>query len=153
MLKITKKVEYALVSLKYLRDEKKEGLVTAREICSKFQTPFDTTSKVMQAMNNAGILKSSQGTKGGYALQKNLKEISYMELVSIVDPKSLNDEFCLTSKGRCEMYSTCNIVSPIEKLNVTLNNYLKNLNIYNLFEMAFSTPLTPETQEEVNTNE
>ena len=150
MLKITKKVEYSLIALKFFRDAKKQGeLTTAREICSKFNTPFDTTSKVMQSMNNAGILSSSKGVNGGYSLKKNLKEISYMELANTVDPKGNDEDFCLTTKGRCEIYSTCNIVPTIDKLNLTLNEYLRNLNIHDLFEMAFSSSF-PNKQEKTN---
>jgi len=139
MLKITKKVEYALISLKFIWEEKLHGeLTTAREICSKFNLPFDTTSKVMQAMNNAKILNSEKGIKGGYALAKKLTEISYLDLVHIVDPKSNDEEFCQSHKGLCDLYSSCNIVKPIDKLNATLNGYLKNLTIDQLFTMAFN---------------
>ena len=138
MLKITKKVEYALISLKFISEEKSDGgLTTAREVCSKFNTPFDTTSKVMQAMNNAGILHSEKGIKGGYALAKTLNEISYFDLVNAVDPKSNDQDFCQRNSGRCELYDTCNIVAPIDKLNITLNKYLQNLTIFDLFHMAF----------------
>ena len=138
MLKITKKVEYALISLKFIWEKKsREELTTAREVCSKFNTPFDTTSKVMQAMNNAKILHSEKGMKGGYALSKNLSDISYLELVGIVDPKNNEQDFCQNHKGLCELYSSCNIIAPIDKLNTTLNNYLKNLTIEELFNLAF----------------
>ena len=140
MLKITKKVEYALIALKFIWEEKSHGeLTTAREICSKFSLPFDTTSKVMQAMNNAGIVHSEKGIKGGYALNKKLSEVSYLELVQIVDPKSNDDEFCQSNKGLCDLYSNCNIIKPIDKLNATLNGYLKNLTIDKLFNMAFAS--------------
>ena len=140
MLKITKKVEYALISLKFIWEEKsRDELTTAREICAKFNLPFDTTSKVMQAMNNAGILTSEKGIKGGYALEKKLGEISYLELVHIVDPKSNDQEFCQSNKGLCDLYSNCNIVKPIDKLNATLNGYLKKLTIDRLFTMAFTS--------------
>ena len=67
MLKINKKVEYALMALKFMAEEKAIGKITsAREICDKFNTPFDTTAKVMQAMNHHKILNSVKGTKGGY---------------------------------------------------------------------------------------
>ena len=151
MLKITKKVEYALISLKFIWEEKSRGeLTTAREICSKFNTPFDTTSKVMQAMNNAKILHSEKGIKGGYALSRDLSDISYLELVSIVDPKNDDEDFCQSHKGLCELYSTCNIVAPIDKLNTTLNNYLKNLTIAELFNLTFKKKDEPEQKGHTN---
>ena len=101
-------VEYALISvLKFISEEKSDGEpTTAREVCSNFNTPFDTTSKVMQAMNNAGILHSEKGIKGGYALaKKRFREISYFDLVNAVDPKSNDQDFCQRKlSGRCELY-------------------------------------------------
>ena len=69
MLKINKKVEYALMALKFMADKTHSAipnnqdnevviLTSAREICDEFNTPFDTTAKVMQLMNNHDILKS-----------------------------------------------------------------------------------------------
>ena len=58
MLKITKKVEYALIVLKYMGEHPFGELHSAREICDKFKLPFDTTAKVMQSMNNKGLLNS-----------------------------------------------------------------------------------------------
>ena len=63
MIKINKKVEYALMVLKLMSDRDETELTSAREVCEMFKTPFDTTSKVMQIMNNAGILSSVQGVK------------------------------------------------------------------------------------------
>ena len=151
MLKITKKVEYALISLKFIWEEKSQDeLTTAREICAKFNLPFDTTSKVMQAMNNAGILSSEKGIKGGYALKKRLGEISYLELVNIIDPKTNDQEFCQSNRGLCDLYSNCNIVKPIDKLNTTLNGYLKKLTIDQLFTMAFTSEAESKSEGQFN---
>jgi len=141
MLKINKKVEYALMALKFMAEEKAIGKITsAREICDKFNTPFDTTAKVMQAMNHHKILNSVKGTKGGYTLAKDLCEITYMELNRIVE-KKYSQSICQSSKGLCELYDICNIINPIDRLNATLNNYLESLTIKDLFEMSFKEPI------------
>ena len=38
----------------------------------------------MQAMNNAGVVHSEKGIKGGYALDKKLSEVSYLELFKLL---------------------------------------------------------------------
>ncbi|OFZ17231.1 MAG: hypothetical protein A2X86_01915 [Bdellovibrionales bacterium GWA2_49_15] len=139
MLRINKKVEYALMALRFMADEKGQGeLASAREVCDKFNTPFDTTAKVMQAMNNSGILQSVKGIKGGYVLARDLGTLTYMELARILE-KKMGESLCRGSEGNCELISSCNIVAPIERLNVTLNQYLNQLTIKQLFEMAFSS--------------
>ena len=77
MIKINRKVEYALIVLQHLQQSEPEVFVTARAICDQYHTPFDTTSRVMQIMNQRKILNSQQGTKGGYQLATDLGSINY----------------------------------------------------------------------------
>ena len=88
-------------------------------------------------MNNAGIVHSESNR--WLCTDKKLSEVSYLELVQVVDPKSNDDEFCQSNNGLCDLYSNCNIIKPIDKLNATLNGYLKNLTIDKLFNMAFAS--------------
>lgn len=132
MIKINRKVEYALMTLKYMADKGAEELTSAREVCDHFQTPFDTTAKVMQAMNNAKMLHSIQGVKGGYTLARGLEDISYMELTRVVEGKDFGMSCRRGGKAHCELAGTCNIITPVERLNHKLNKYLENLSLKEL---------------------
>jgi Rrf2 family protein len=136
MLKINKKVEYALIALKYISDESKiygkEKLISAREICDHFHTPFDTTAKVMQMMNNRGLLKSVKGIKGGYTLNCDLKKISFRELTNLIEERPQQQNICTSKNAPCELISSCNIVGPIENLNHKVNEYLNALSVSEL---------------------
>lgn len=140
MLKINKKVEYALMALKYMSQKSEHELTSAREVCDTFGTPFDTTAKVMQALNSAGILSSVKGIKGGYGLEKSLSEISYMELVELIEGKRL-ESLCMNSRGLCELHDKCNIVTPIDQLNNLLSHYLKTLTLDELFNGNLTVPV------------
>ena len=149
MLKINKKVEYALMALKFMADkqsqslESEHALTSAREICAEFNIPFDTTAKVMQQMNNQDILKSTKGIKGGYSLNKNLDEITYMELVRLIEGKKEIGRVCSGTKGTCELFSKCNITTPVEQLNRKLNAFLETLSLSELLMGAeFNQPDT-----------
>lgn len=132
MLRINKKVEYALMVLKFMATEKRPGeLTTAREICDRFHIPFDTASKAMQAMAQEGILRSFQGIRGGYQLARELSMITCGELVKIVE-KERPKHFCDTGQGPCKLFSTCNIITPLNVLNLKLNTYITRLNLENL---------------------
>ena len=135
MLKINKKVEYALMALKFMADKIDQStLVSAREICDAFQTPFDTTAKVMQVMNNHDILKSVKGIKGGYSLNKNLEEITYMDLIQMIEGREDLGRVCSNHKGTCDFIVNCNISTPVENLNLKLNAFLKNLTLAELLQ-------------------
>lgn len=132
MLKINRKVEYALMALKFMAAKEEKSLTSAREICETFNVPFDTTAKVLQIMNSNGILNSVKGIRGGYQLKKNLAEVTYMELARLVEGKE-EGQFCQNSKGEvCELYTSCNIANPLELLNKKLNSYLEGLSLKEL---------------------
>jgi len=129
MIKINKKLEYALMVLKLMQEKLPEDLTTAREVCDRFGTPFDTTAKVMQVMNNGGVLSSLKGVKGGYFLAANLSELSYFDLVEIIEEKA----FILDChEGPCELLEKCNISQPIKRLNDYLLTIFKTLTISEL---------------------
>lgn len=127
MIKINRKVEYALMVLKHMV-EKPSELTSAREIADLYHTPFDTTAKVMQVMNASGILHSVKGMKGGYTLAKNLSQISYMELSEMIEGKSIEMK-CASSEGTCELMNSCNIITPVQKINFQVSKFFKNLTL------------------------
>jgi Rrf2 family protein len=129
MIKINRKIEYALMVLKLMKDKAETDLTTAREVCDCFQTPFDTTAKVMQLMNNAGILHSHKGVKGGYTLARDLNQISYLELAELIEGKSFMMD---CHEGPCDLYHTCNITQPIKRLNDYLINIFNTLSLNEL---------------------
>lgn len=128
MIKISKKLEYSLIALKYISNKQRGELTSAREITKKFNTPFDTTSKVLQVLNASGVLNSIQGIKGGYWLQRDLSKISVFELYQILEPKKIgvDCEPCLIS-------SSCNISTPIKNLNTQVISFFKSMSVKDLF--------------------
>lgn len=129
MIKINRKVEYALMVLKLMKEKDLSELTTAREVCDRFHSPFDTTAKVMQQMNNAGILHSQKGVKGGYTLSRDLTEVTYMELVELIEGKSFMMD---CHEGPCELLHTCNISQPIKRLNDYIINIFNSLTLQEL---------------------
>lgn len=146
MIKINKKVEYALMVLKLMKGKGQDELTTAREVCDQFHTPFDTTSKVMQIMNSAGLLSSIKGVKGGYTLAHDLSHVSYVDLVQLIEGKSFMMDCHDQGQGRgpCDLIHSCNIALPIRRLNdyiinifstVSLNELLSEDNLLALKKM------------------
>ena len=96
----------------------------------------------MQAMASAGLLKSVKGVRGGYVLVGDLDQVSYMDFVELIEGKSYA-QICQGEGKSCELIHTCNISSPIEKLNSKLNHYLRSLSIKDLFEGALEKEVHP----------
>ncbi|OUR96986.1 hypothetical protein A9Q84_11665 [Halobacteriovorax marinus] len=152
MLKVNKKVEYALMALKFMAQKESDDLTSAREICDHFKTPFDTTAKVMQIMNSGNILNSVKGIKGGYSISIDLSKVSYLALTKMIEGKELGS-ICQTSKGICDLVHQCNIANPMFNLGEKLNNFLDSLSIQELLfgeEFCISKETTTEKYRQIN---
>ena len=142
MLKLNKKVEYALIALKLIWDKKQNGdttLTTAREVCERFNLPFDTTAKVMQIMSNAGVLQSSKGVKGGHGLEIDLTLLTIPALALLIEGKTANCN-CLQgekAKQDCELSPSCNIRPSMQWLSRHLQQYLQNITVHDFFLQSF----------------
>ncbi len=115
--------------LKLMKDKDLKDLTTAREVCDRFDVPFDTTSKVMQQMHNAGVLNSQKGVKGGYTLARDLSAISYTDLVEMIEGKSFMMD---CHEGPCDLIHKCNISQPIKRLNDYLIGIFNSLSLNEL---------------------
>lgn len=129
MIKINKKVEYALMVLKHIVDKSSNEPTSAREVCEKFNIPFDTTAKVMQVMNSAKILESTKGVKGGYFLKMELDQINYLAFSELIEGKDFAMD-CV--KMKCSLIESCNITSPINRLNHYLTLFFEGLTLKDL---------------------
>ncbi len=131
MLKINRKVEYALMALKFMMSKGPGELASAREIGDHFGIPFDTVSKVMQGLRKNNILQSVKGVGGGHRLISDLTEISYMQLARIVEERPLNGP-CHTEKGLCGHFESCNIITPIDLVNQRVNEFMEGVSVRDL---------------------
>ena len=133
MFKISRKVEYALIVLQHLSHQPQGQLTTVKEVCDKYRAPFEVVAKVMQQLSNKKILKSEQGAHGGYLVQCDLSKFSFFDLVEIIEGpvglvKCLHNE----KAPQCELFSNCNIVSPLSFLNERLIQFYQDLTLTDL---------------------
>ena len=71
MLKITKKIEYALIVLRHLNEHKENRVsFSAKEISLLYSLPLENLAKTMQNLVRLNYLTSFQGNKGGYIINK-----------------------------------------------------------------------------------
>ena len=129
MIRISKKVEYALMALKFISNSDHKT-VTAREISDTNHIPYDLLSKILQKLKNEKILASNQGMNGGYFLNKRTDEIPLYNVMSAIDGEAAIAE-CLNIKSPndCCMSDNCSIKSPVTKLQREIEDLFKRKTI------------------------
>lgn len=114
MIKLSKKIEYALLAAQYLAQNtdsstnstKDKSVITAKEISDKKNVSFVLISKILQELKRQNIIYSYQGIKGGYRLSKKSSEISLLEIIKAVEP---NTDFVCCSKPDSDYLDCCHI--------------------------------------------
>lgn len=134
MFKINRKIEYALIALKYMSSKSPGQLTSAKEICDIYQTPFDPTSRVLQLLTQHSVLQAEQGAKGGYQIVKDLSAISMRELCKIIiGPIEIASCFH-GDYSHCDITSTCQIIAPMLNLNENIKELFEKIMVSDLIE-------------------
>lgn len=86
-MKLSKRGEYALRSLINLgiAGEVGRSLVRVSELAANEQLPVKFLEQILQALKEAGMVKSARGKFGGYRLAKPMREIRIGEIVRLID--------------------------------------------------------------------
>ena len=131
MLRLSKKTDYALISLTYVASQG-DRPASAREIAERHDIPLELLAKVLQRLVRARLLVSVQGTRGGYRLSRGAAAISLADVIQAVDgPVTVTA--CSTDDHTCDQYTKCSIRDPLWKIR---NRILDALNTVSVAELA-----------------
>ncbi len=130
MLKLNRTTEYGIMALSYIRQKENGTMSSAREIADRFQLPFEILAKTLQKLKENGVIESSQGTRGGYILLRNLKTLNLAEFIGMTEGSS-QVVMCTHEKGvsSCEYQAHCNIQKVMWNLNDKIQDFLKNITL------------------------
>ena len=127
MLKLTKKIEYALIAVQHMQSKAQNEITSAKEIAENFNLPTSLLAKVLQQLAKHDIIQPIQGPNGGYRLSKPLVQIKLSDFIEIIEgPVGIVD--CLNDPG-CSHVETCNIRLPIERINNTIKEIFSKMTL------------------------
>jgi Rrf2 family protein len=132
--RLNRKVEYALMALKVMSTKTAGELTSAKEVVDQVGCPFDATARVLQQLAQKEILKSEQGARGGYLLNRDLNRISVFDLMEIVSGP-MEVAKCIHSEDGCDLMQTCNITSPIASFNRKVRDFYRSVSVSELLEV------------------
>jgi Rrf2 family transcriptional regulator, cysteine metabolism repressor len=84
-LKLSRKSEYACLSLIYLSKVYNQKIVTIGEIALENSIPKKYLEQILILLKGAGYVNSARGTSGGYRLSKPPDEITLAEIIRLID--------------------------------------------------------------------
>lgn len=96
---LSKSCEYGLRAMLYLASLNHDGYVSIGTISDELSISFPFLTKIFQKLNDAGLLTSQRGPKGGVALTKPADEVTLYEIVVAIDGDDLFTECVLGLPG------------------------------------------------------
>lgn len=110
-MRITTWAEYGVICALHLARRTEEGPVTGRDIAARERLPGDYVEQILLRLRRAGIVQSTRGAKGGYALARAADEITVRQIITAAELVTF-DLHCEThplDAERCSQACDCSI--------------------------------------------
>ncbi|MBI2618492.1 MAG: Rrf2 family transcriptional regulator [Ignavibacteriales bacterium] len=122
MLQLSKKVEYGLIALRHMAMRPMGQIYTAKELALEYEVPYELLAKVLQKLARAGVVRSTQGVKGGYSLARLPKDMPVSHIIKIIEEeRPMIAECYVEGPDSCYLFDNCTIRRPLGKIQRSLN--------------------------------
>ena len=119
------------MALKYLAEHPDAAALSAKDIAEAYHIPPQLLAKILQRLAKVGLVRSTAGMNGGYALQRDAGSITVFEVIRAVDgPLFLTA--CTSGKRPCDLTDSCTIKEPMAKVNAAITDLLQGIRIGDL---------------------
>jgi len=108
MMGLTRKGEYAIRGMIFLARQPAGRLALVGEVAAAVQAPPSFLAKIFQDFARCGLVQSSRGSRGGFALGRSPEEITLREVVEIAEGPILPNR-CLLDDQLCRQTGTCRV--------------------------------------------
>ncbi|MBE9006485.1 Rrf2 family transcriptional regulator [Fortiea sp. LEGE XX443] len=93
LLDLSAKVEYALLALLELANHYVHKTpVTMGDISAKHPIPERYLEQILSSLRRAGVVKSQRGSKGGFVLAREPRQLTLLEVVIMLDGEQKKEE-------------------------------------------------------------
>ena len=126
---LRRNTDYGLRMMAVLAEHFNNGrLISARQLASDGHFSYQLGCKILQKLNQAELVKSGMGPKGGFTLNREPSKISLMEIIKALQgPIRLNR--CLRDGQGCEFESDCEINTKLSCLQLYIDGYLDGITL------------------------
>lgn len=130
---IRRNTDYALRLMVNLAERYGKGVVSSKTLAEEEGVTYFLTCKLLQKLNDAGLVRSEMGPKGGFCLHMPPSEISLAMIIDTIQgPISLNS--CLLGVNVCPNQPTCPISKKLSELQSHIDNFLKKITLEDLLK-------------------
>ena len=133
-VRITTLAEYGVICALHLAKRVGEGPVTGRDIAERERLPADYVEQILLRLRRAGLVKSTRGAHGGYALALTPDQISVRDVITASELQTF-DLHCVThpvEEERCSASHACSIRPVWVMLQQRIDSVLESVRLSDL---------------------
>ena len=141
MLRMSKLTDYGTMVLAQLAASD-PGWTTAGQVADATHLGQPTVSKLLKALVHAGLVVSTRGVQGGYALARPPASISAAEILDAREgPVAISE--CSSSSGGCDLESYCRVGTAWQRINHSIRKALESVSLADLQTRREPLPALP----------
>ena len=132
-MKLSTKSTYGLRAMVHLALRDSEGVISLAEISRNEHISLTYLEQLFSKLRRQGLIRSSRGPKGGYALARKPRNISVGEIVRVLEEETA-PVFCVgrDNKKACKRENGCGTRIVWQRLADAINNVLDSTNLEDL---------------------
>lgn len=131
-MKITQAGEYALLALIHLAKQPEGTLVMIDDISKSEHIPKGFLAKILQSLAKAGLIRSRQGARGGFALSHPAEKISVLEVIEVIEGK-IAFQRCM-EEGGCERADSCTLCAVFSEAQNRVTEVFSEMTVRDLMQ-------------------
>jgi len=129
VFKISRMTDYGVVVMAQLA-QATDSVVTAPDIASAAGLPVPTVAKILKRMGRGGLVTSTRGIHGGYALSRPAEEISVADIIAALEgPLAVTACVDGASGEACSVESLCLIRGCWDRVNAAVKRTLASMSL------------------------
>ncbi len=134
-MRLTSAADYAVRAMIHLACLPEGDFVLRTDIAEAQGIPTSFMAKILRSLVRAGLLRSSRGVNGGFALARPAAEIHMLDIVEAIEgPLALTD--CTPDGGGCTWFHECPASLVWCRLQSAMKDILRGVTL----EQLVSTP-------------
>ncbi len=129
---LNRDTDYALRAILYIANSSKE-IVSTKELNDSLDLPRPFMRKIFQVLQKEGVLTSSKGNMGGFALAKHPKDIYLADIMKIFQGE-LNYCECVLKEKICPNKQSCPLRRRVKRIEVIVRKEIEGVTLAKLLQ-------------------
>jgi Rrf2 family cysteine metabolism transcriptional repressor len=146
-MQLSKGFDYAVRSLVFLAMMPPGTSAELKAISSSQNVPVSYLAKVMRHLVRGGLVSSTLGREGGYALRRAPEEITLLQVYQVMEGEMKLVQ-CMEDERNCSFFSGCAQASVWRRLKDTVEQIFRETTLRDLLPKAVPFATLPKTTKE-----